>query len=101
MAEWLRAAVRDRCAPHRGTPGFECDWCVAAGFVVGMLIPSTRVENRRLGSAADTVKEHARAAGSQAAEHAKQVAQDVAETAKKAGQQHADELRESITSTSS
>jgi gas vesicle protein len=77
---------------------------VAAGFVVGMLIPSTRVENERLGPVADTVKEQAREAGSEAADHAKQVVQDVAqaatETAKEAGQQHADALRDSVTSTS-
>ena len=78
---------------------------IAAGFVVGMLIPTTRVENERLGPVADSVKEQAREVGTEAAEHAKQVTQDVAqaatETAKEAGQQHADELRESMTSTSS
>ena len=77
---------------------------VAAGFVVGMLIPSTRAEDERLGPIADTVKEQAREAGTESVKHAKQVAQDVAqaatETAKEAGQQHADELRESVTSTS-
>lgn len=78
---------------------------IAAGFVVGMLIPTTRIENERLGPVADTVKEQAREVGGEAAEHAKQVAQDVAqtatETAKGMGKQHADELRESVTSGSS
>jgi hypothetical protein len=78
---------------------------VAAGFLIGMLIPSTRVENERLGPVAETVKQQAREVGSEAAEHAKQVAQDVAQTAtqtaKDAGQKHADELRESVTSAAS
>jgi hypothetical protein len=78
---------------------------VAAGFVVGMLIPSTRVEDERLGPVADTVKEQARDVGSEAVELATQVAQDVAQaatqTAMEAGQHHVDELRESVTSTSS
>jgi gas vesicle protein len=77
---------------------------VAAGFVVGLLIPSTRVEDERLGPVADTVKDQAREMGTEAAEHAKQVAQDVAQvatdTAKEAGQQHADEFRDSVTGTS-
>jgi gas vesicle protein len=76
---------------------------VAAGFVAGMLIPSTRVEDERLGPVADSVKEQAREVGSDAADHAKQLAQDVAETAtetvKEQGPQHAQELRESVTGT--
>jgi len=75
---------------------------VAAGFIVGMLIPSTRVEDERLGPVSDSLKQQAREVGSEAVDHAKQVAQDVAETAtetaKETGQQHADELRESVTS---
>jgi gas vesicle protein len=76
---------------------------VAAGFVAGMLIPSTRVEDERLGPVADSVKQQARDVGSDAADHAKQLAQDVAETAtetvKEDGPQHAQELRESVTGT--
>jgi gas vesicle protein len=76
---------------------------VAAGFVAGMLIPSTRVEDERLGPVADNVKQQAREVSSEAADHAKQLAQDVAETAtetvKEEGPQHAQELRESVTGT--
>jgi len=74
---------------------------VAAGFIVGMLIPSTRVEDERLGPVSDSLKQQAREVGSEAADHAKQVAEDVAETAtqtaKETGQQHANQLRESVT----
>jgi phage tail protein X len=53
---------------------------VAVGFVAGMLIPSTRVEDERLGPVADQVKDRAAETGQQVLEHGKQVAHDVAET---------------------
>src|SRR5919205_2739956 len=39
---------------------------VAAGFVAGLLIPSTRVEDEKLGPLADEVKEKARETGQEA-----------------------------------
>jgi hypothetical protein len=72
---------------------------VAAGFLAGMLIPSTSVENEKLGPMADSVKEKAVETGQEALEHGKQVAQDVAqnaqETVRESGQQHAQELASS------
>lgn len=69
---------------------------VAVGFVAGMLIPSTSVEDEKIGPMADQLKDKARETGQEALEHGKQVAQDVAEsaqeTAKESGQQHAQEL---------
>src|SRR4051812_27887202 len=66
---------------------------VAVGFLAGMLIPSTRVEDEKLGPVADDVKERAKETGQEALERGKQVAQDAAQTAKESGQQHADELK--------
>ncbi len=68
---------------------------VAAGFLAGMLIPSTRVEDEQLGPIADDVKDKVRETGQEALEHGKQVAQDAAETAKESGRQHAQEVKES------
>jgi hypothetical protein len=72
---------------------------VAAGFLVGMLLPTSRIEDERLGPIADQVKEHAREVGGEAIEHGKQIAQDAAgaatETAKEAGQEHASDLQTS------
>src|SRR3954467_3154550 len=72
---------------------------VAAGFIAGMLIPSTSVEDEKLGPVADTVKEKAAETGQEALEHSRQVAQDVAqsaqETVRESGQQHAQELASS------
>ncbi len=72
---------------------------VAVGFVAGMLIPSTKVEDEKLGPAADQVKQQAKETGQEALERGKQVAQDAAqsatEAAKESGQQQAQEMRDS------
>jgi phage tail protein X len=65
----------------------------AIGFVAGMLIPSTRVEDEKIGPVADQVKERAAETGQQALERGRQVAQDVAQqaaqTAKESGREQA------------
>ena len=65
----------------------------AIGFVAGLLIPSTRVEDEKIGPVADQVKAKAAETGQQAVERGKQVAQDVAsqaaDTAKESGREHA------------
>src|SRR3954462_11777406 len=72
---------------------------VAAGFIAGMLIPSTSVEEEKLGPVAPDVKDKAIETGQEALDHGKQVAQDVAqsaqETARESGQQHAQALASS------
>ena len=65
----------------------------AIGFVAGMLIPSTRVEDEKIGPVSDQVKAKAAETGHQALDRGKQVASDVAssaaETAKESGRTHA------------
>jgi ElaB/YqjD/DUF883 family membrane-anchored ribosome-binding protein len=65
----------------------------AVGFIAGMLIPSTRVEDEKIGPVADQVKAKAAETGQQALERGKQVASDVAssaaDTAKESGREHA------------
>jgi ElaB/YqjD/DUF883 family membrane-anchored ribosome-binding protein len=72
---------------------------IAVGFLAGMLIPSSRVEDDKLGAVADDVKAKVKETGSEALEHGKQVAQDAAksaqETAKDSGQEHAQQLKNS------
>jgi hypothetical protein len=72
---------------------------VAIGFLAGMLIPSTRVEDEKIGPIADDVKEKVRETGQEALEHGKQVAQEAAQSAQQtvqeSGQQHAQEVKES------
>ncbi len=82
----------------------------AAGFLAGMLVPATKLEDERLGPVADQVKEQAKQTGHDALEHGKQIAQETAEiagqkaqeaaaeindTAQESAQTHAQELSES------
>jgi gas vesicle protein len=83
---------------------------VAVGFLAAMLVPSTRIEDERIGPVADQVKETAAETGrealergkdvagqvvEQAVEGAKEVGQEALETAKEAGQEQAGELKDS------
>jgi gas vesicle protein len=67
----------------------------AVGFVAGLLVPTTRVEDEKIGPVADQVKEKAKETGQEALKRGKHVAQQAAETAKEAGQEQAEELRSS------
>ena len=54
----------------------------AAGFVVGTLLPSTSVEDERLGEVSDQVGEKAREAGQEALDRTKDVAREAVESAR-------------------
>lgn len=92
---------------------------LAAGFLAGMMLPSTKIEDEKVGPIADQVKEAAaetgqealergrevasqvaeqtvegaKEAGQQAMANAKEVGQEAVETAKEAGQEQAEELK--------
>jgi len=65
----------------------------AVGFVAGMLVPSTKIEDERIGPLADQMKDKAREAGQEAVERGKDVAQQAAETAQEAGREQAEQMR--------
>ncbi|HKF81861.1 MAG TPA: hypothetical protein VKB23_02720 [Solirubrobacterales bacterium] len=82
---------------------------IAAGFLAGMLLPSTKVEDEKVGPIADQVKESAAETGQealdrgrevasqvaeQAVEGAREVSQDAVRTARDAGQEQASELKD-------
>jgi Protein of unknown function (DUF3618) len=71
----------------------------AVGFLAGLAVPSTRVENERLGPVADQVKDKVKETGQEALDRGKQVAQEVAssaaETAKQSTQEHGQDLAHS------
>ena len=73
---------------------------VAAGFVVGTLLPSTNVEDEKLGEMSDQVGEKAREVGQEAVERGKDVAREAVDSAKEtAGQKSgtaADEMASSL-----
>lgn len=68
---------------------------VAVGFLAGMLVPSSRMEDEKLGPMADQVKEQVKETGQEALERGKQVAQSAAGTAREEAQQQGQELSES------
>jgi hypothetical protein len=90
---------------------------LAAGFLAGMMLPSTKMEDEKVGPIADQVKETAAETGQEAlergrevasqvaeqavegakevGEHAKEVGQQAMETAKEAGQEQSEELKDS------
>jgi hypothetical protein len=69
---------------------------LAVGFVAGLLIPSTRIEDEKLGEISDQVTEKVKETGQQALEHGKEVARETAEqaqsTLKESAQQHGQEV---------
>jgi hypothetical protein len=67
----------------------------AVGFVAGMLIPSTRVEDEKIGPMADQVKEKARETGQEALERGKQVAREAASSTAEAAKEHGQDLAQS------
>src|SRR5918996_1717650 len=75
----------------------------AVGFLAGLVVPSTRVEDQRLGPVADQVRDRVKATGEEALDRGRQVAQEAAgsaadtarERAQEQGQQLADSARQS------
>jgi ElaB/YqjD/DUF883 family membrane-anchored ribosome-binding protein len=71
----------------------------AVGFLAGLAVPSTRVEDEKLGPVADQVKDKVKETGQEAVERGKQVAQEVAstatDTARERTQEHGQELADS------
>jgi len=71
----------------------------ALGFLAGLAMPSSRVEDERLGPVADQVKDKVKETGQEALDRGKQVAQEVAstatDTAKQSAQGHGQDLAHS------
>jgi Protein of unknown function (DUF3618) len=71
----------------------------AVGFLAGLAVPTTRVEDERLGPVADQVKEKAKETGQEALQRGKEVAQEASQTAvqtaKERGQEQGQDLAES------
>jgi hypothetical protein len=68
----------------------------AAGFVVGTLLPSTTMENERLGEVSDQVGEKAREAGQEALDRTKEVAREAVDTARQQTGEQAKEMSSSL-----
>jgi 4-amino-4-deoxy-L-arabinose transferase-like glycosyltransferase len=70
------------------------------GFLIGMLLPSSQVEDERLGDLSDDLKQQAREIGSEAVDRGKSVAQDAAQqvsaTVEESGREQAQGLADSL-----
>jgi gas vesicle protein len=72
----------------------------AVGFVVGLIVPSTRVEDEKIGETADQVKDAVKESGQEAFDRGKQVAQEAIDaatgTAKDSAQEQGAEMTDSL-----
>ena len=76
---------------------------VAAGVLIGSLLPRTRIEDERIGPAADAIKERAGEVAHEAVEHGREAATEVAgavkEQAAETAREHGQALTESAKET--
>ena len=70
---------------------------VALGFLAGLAVPSTRMENQRLGPVADQVKDKVRETGQEALDRGKQVAQEAASSAAETAKERTKEYSQDLT----
>jgi hypothetical protein len=64
----------------------------AVGFLAGMLVPVTRLEDERIGVVAEEVRQQAKHTGEETLEHGKQIAGDTAEAARESLRRAASEV---------
>jgi Protein of unknown function (DUF3618) len=98
-ADQVKGQVRSAAGVAQENPLGLAVGAAAVGFLAGMLVPSSRVEDEKLGPMADRVKEQAKETGQEALERGKQVAQSAAQsaadTASEEGQKHGERLADS------
>jgi Protein of unknown function (DUF3618) len=71
---------------------------LAAGFVVGTLLPSTSMEDEKLGEISDQVGEKAREAGQEAFDRGKEVAREAVGTAKETADEKTSDAAQELAS---
>jgi gas vesicle protein len=80
-ADDVRAGARQAVGLAQENPLGLVIGAAAAGFLAGFLLPSTKVEDERLGPIADEVKQQARETGQEALEHGRDIARETAHVA--------------------
>lgn len=71
---------------------------LAAGFVAGLLLPNTRMENEKLGPISDQIKDSARDTGQELLDRGKEVAQSAADAAQEAVKQDGPDAAKDVAS---
>jgi len=94
-----RSVGEVRSAAERNPLGLVIGGLVA-GFVLGTIVPQTRVENEQMGEASDRLLDAAKSTAGEAVERGKQVAGEAAsaavETAKESGREQSEELSSTL-----
>jgi len=95
-----RRQIRQAVSVAQSNPVGLTIGAAAVGFLVGMLAPSTRTEDEKLGPLADQVKDQAKHVGQEALQHGQEVAKDAAksaaETVQQEGQERGQQLAETL-----
>ena len=97
-SEQVKANARRAAGMAQENPLGLAVGSIAAGFIAGLLLPSSRVEDRKLGPIADDVKEKAKDTGQEALDRGRQVAQEAAQSAQQTVQEKGREHGEGLAS---
>jgi aryl-alcohol dehydrogenase-like predicted oxidoreductase len=93
-AQQLKQGARKAASVAQRNPVGLALGSVALGFLAGMSVPSTQIEDERLGPVADQVKDKMRETSQEALDRGKQVAQEVGQTAAQSAQDAAQRVAE-------
>jgi Protein of unknown function (DUF3618) len=93
----LKAGMRKTAGIAQENPLGLAVGSFAFGFLAGVLIPSTRVEDEKIGPLADQIKDKAMETGQEALDRGKQVAQEAASVAKGSAQEAARKTMDTVT----
>jgi gas vesicle protein len=93
-AQDLKHAGRQAVGVAQENPLGLAIGAAAVGFLAGMLIPSTRVEDKQLGPIADQVREQLKQTTQEAVERGKHVAQETVQTAAESAKQAVSDITE-------
>jgi ElaB/YqjD/DUF883 family membrane-anchored ribosome-binding protein len=91
-SQHVRRQARQAVGSVRDNPLGLAIGAVAAGFLVGLLLPTSRAEDEAIGDSADSVKDQAMEAGQEALNRGRKVVEDVAQTARDSASRHASQL---------
>ena len=69
---------------------------LAVGFLIGTLLPQTRVENEQMGEVSDRLIDAVKDTAGEAVDRGKQVAQEAVDTAKESGREQGQELASTL-----
>jgi gas vesicle protein len=87
---------RQAVSVAQGNPLGLAIGAAAVGFLAGMLIPASDLENERIGPIADQVKDQIKQTGQEAIERGKHVAQETVQTATESAGHAASEIKDQM-----